>query len=45
MQLMWKGILKNDPFARAGIVIHFPALVISKKHVRNQCWKRDQVLN
>lgn len=26
-------------------VIHFPALVIFKKHVRSQPWRRDQVLN
>lgn len=33
---MWKVILTNGPFARAGMGAHLPALVISKKRMRNR---------
>lgn len=36
MQWMWKVILTNGPFAQAGMGAHLPALVISKKRMRNR---------
>lgn len=43
MQCVWKVVLKNGPLTQAGIVMHFPASVISKKRTRNRSWKRDHI--